>query len=84
MANTNVKMVELAERAVAEQWEVEELMSQMHEIGCEDIYLGDEGIEFDDGHENRVAFGFNEEEGFSILFNDNWEDFRERINILCS
>lgn len=83
MANTNVKMVELANRAVAENWEVEELMSQMYEIGCEDVYLEDDGIEFADSEENHVAFEFNEEdEVCCILFNDSMRDFHERVHNL--
>lgn len=81
MANTNVKMVELAERAITEQWELKELVNQMYDIGCETVYFEDDGIEFADSEENHVAFAFNEENEIDyIVFNDSMKDFTEEIN----
>ena len=83
MANTNVKMVELAERAVAEEWTFEEIVNNMFDIGCDAIYDDEEGLEFSDEDDNRVAFYYDEEEERAlIIFNDNFGDFRERVHNL--
>lgn len=84
MANTNVKMVELAERAVAEEWTFEEIVNSMFDIGCDAIYDDEEkGLEFSDEDDNRVVFYYDEEEERAlIIFNDNFGDFRERFHSL--